>query len=131
MEPLGSETLVPLPRHSVAQMPDLGSPMPIYCCSRRPISSSWKPGKPQVNKILMRARRTPVVARMLRDGYISRKSCDFLPMADRLAHILHCLMESVACPMASCADADSRAGYRQRFDDVEVMTRVPAAQQTI
>jgi len=40
-------------------------------------------------------------------------------------------MESVACPMALWADADSRAGYRRRFNDVEVMTRVPAVQQTI
>jgi len=33
--------------------------------------------------------------------------------------------------MELCADADSRAGYRQRFDDVEVMTRVTAMQQTL
>src|SRR5579863_4247075 len=44
-------------------------------------------------------------------------------MSDRLAQVLHCPMKSVACPMASCTVADSRAGYRQRFDDVEGMTR--------
>jgi len=68
---------------------------------------------------------------MLRDRYILAESYVFLPMLDRLAQVLHCLMESVACPMALCADADSRAGYRQRFDDVEVMTRVPAVQLTL
>jgi len=31
-------------------------------------------------------------------------------MSDRLAQVLHCLMESVACPMAPCAVADSRTG---------------------
>jgi hypothetical protein len=68
---------------------------------------------------------------MWRDGYIPHKTDDFLVIADRLAQLLHCLMESVACPMEQCADADSRAGDRQRFDDVEVMTRVTAMQQTI
>ena len=68
---------------------------------------------------------------MLRQGYIPHKSYDFFVIADRLAQLLHCLRETVACPMEQRADADSRAGDRQRFDDVEVMTRVTALQQTI
>jgi len=68
---------------------------------------------------------------MLRDGDMSQKSYHFLAMVDHLAQLLHCLMKSVACPMASCADADSRTGYRQRFDDLGVMTDVPALPQTI
>ena len=86
---------------------------------------------PYINSISARAVRSPVIVRMLRDGDMSQKSYHFLPMADRLAQLLHCLMESVACPMASCAEADSRTGYRQRFDDVGVVTGVPAVQQTI
>jgi hypothetical protein len=87
--------------------------------------------KPYINGIPARARRPPAIARMLRDGDMVQESYHFLTMADRLAQLLHCLMKSVACPIASCAVADSRAGYRQRFDDVEIMTRVPAVQQTI
>ena len=86
---------------------------------------------PYINSISARAVRSPVIVRMLRDGDMSQESYHFLPMADHLAQLLHCLMESVACPMASCAEADSRTGYRQRFDDVGVVTGVPAVPQTI
>ena len=86
---------------------------------------------PYINSISARAVRSPVIVRMLRDGDMSQESYHFLPMADHLAQLLHCLMESVACPMASCAEADSRTGYRQRFDDAGVVTGVPAVPQTI
>jgi hypothetical protein len=36
---------------------------------------------------------------MLRAGYISRKFHHFLTLATPLARQLHCVIESVACPM--------------------------------
>ena len=83
--------------------------------------------KPYITKILTRARRPPVVSRMLREGYMSQESYHFLAMADHLAQLLHCLMKSVACPIGAC---DSRAGFRHRFGDVGVMTGVLAVQHT-
>lgn len=91
----------------------------------------WEPNKGFLNGFLTCVDRTPAGARMLRQGYIPHKTYDFFVIADRLAQLLHCLMETVACPIEQCADADSRAGDRQRFDDVEVMTRVAAVPQTI
>jgi hypothetical protein len=91
----------------------------------------WRLEEPYINNILIRAHRASVVVRMLRAGYMSQKSYHFLTRLDRLAQVLHCLMETVACPMGRCADADSRAGYRQRFYDVGVTTGVPAVPQTI
>jgi|MicForSoiPHH12_O_1018301.scaffolds.fasta_scaffold09927_1 hypothetical protein len=49
-------------------------------------------------------------------------------MADHLAQVLHCLIESVACPMEDSAETDSRGRYKAAFDDV-IMTRVSALQQ--
>ena len=57
--------------------------------------------KPYITKILTRARRLPVVSRMLREGYMSQESYHFLAMADHLAQLLHCLMKSVACPIGT------------------------------
>ena len=57
---------------------------------------------------LMHQGRQPVVARMLRYGYILQKTYRFLPITTDLAQVLHCVRESDACPIRSCADADSR-----------------------
>src|ERR1700686_5937069 len=45
--------------------------------------------------------------RMLRLFYIPQESCRFSTVAAPLAQLLHCMVESVACPMDLCADADS------------------------
>jgi hypothetical protein len=49
----------------------------------------------------------PVFIRMLRAGYSSRKSDHFSAINAYLAQLLHCKMQSVACPMEPRADADS------------------------
>ena len=65
-------------------------------------------GRRFVNYRLTRTGPEPVDTRMLRHGNILQKSCYFLSMATALAQLLHCVTESDACPIGSCADADSR-----------------------
>ena len=44
-------------------------------------------------------------------------------MSDDLAQVLHCLRESVACPMDESTETDSRGRLQALFEDV-VMKRV-------
>jgi hypothetical protein len=45
---------------------------------------------------------------MLRQGYKPHITYDFFVIADDVAQLLHCLMETVACSIEQCADADSK-----------------------
>src|ERR1700720_1583513 len=49
-------------------------------------------------------------SRMLRSGYSLQKSYPISAMTAPLAQLLHCVVESVACPMGLRANADSRTG---------------------
>ena len=66
-------------------------------------------GRGFINYRLMRTGPEPVNIRMLRHGNILQKIHRFLSMATALAQLLHCVTESDACPIGSCADADSRS----------------------
>ena len=66
-------------------------------------------GRRFVSYRLMRTGPEPVNIRMLRHGNILQNSCGFLSMATALAQLLHCVTELGACPIGSCADADSRS----------------------
>ena len=61
-----------------------------------------------------RARKAVVTpkAPKLPDSYTAYDSYDFLSTTDRLAQLLHCPMESVACPILQCAETDSNSPVR-------------------
>jgi hypothetical protein len=56
---------------------------------------------------LLEAARVLAAQQWLRVSYIPPKTYVFFSLRVHLAQLLHCLMETVACPMAPCADADS------------------------
>jgi hypothetical protein len=82
--------------------------MEARCLSIAPARSQSSPASNSGALIEAPAAPTPVPIRMLRTGYIPQKSYHFSAMTDPLAQLLHCVMETVACPMDPCADADSR-----------------------